>query len=146
MFDITPYRRIHNGTVQSYNPFRDFDSLERAFFGSRDPELFKTDIKDLGESFKLESELPGFKKEDIKLDLDDDTLTVTAERKSETEEKDAKNNYVRRERSYGTFSRSFDVSEIDTQNISAEYADGILSVILPKKKAQEPKSTRIEIK
>ena len=106
---------------------------------------FKTDIKDTGKEYELEADLPGFKKEDINIELDDNYLTIQAERKYENDEKDKKGNYVRRERSYGSFSRSFDVSGIDVSAIKASYQDGVLKLILPKKEEAVPATRRLEI-
>ena len=61
-----------------YNPFRDFEDINRAFFGDNSLAEFKTDIRDTGDGFLLEADLPGFKKEDIKLSLNGETLTIKA--------------------------------------------------------------------
>ena len=98
-----------------------------------------------GKEYELEADLPGFKKEDINIELDDTYLTIQAERKSETEEKDKTGSYVRRERSYGSFSRSFDVSGIDVSAIKASYQDGVLKLVLPKKEEIAPAARRLEI-
>ena len=91
----------------------------------------------------LEADLPGFKKEDIKIDLENDRLTIKAERKSEHE--DNKNGYVRRERHFGSFERSFDVSGIDTSGIKANYTDGVLTLTLPKRPELVPDNRSIVI-
>ena len=106
---------------------------------------FKTDIKDNGKEYVLEAELPGFKKEDIHVDIEDGYMTISAERSNETEKKDDKGNFVRRERSYGSFSRSFDVSSVKTEDITGEYKDGVLTLTMPKKEENVPTSRRIEI-
>ena len=89
---------------------------------------------------------PGFNKEDISLDLKENTLTISAVHKDQSEEKDEKNGYVRRERKIGSFSRSFDVSGIDVSKIDAEYTNGILLLHLPKKLPEPPASTTITIR
>ena len=124
MFELIPFDR-RNRSVVSFDPFR-------------------TDVSDDGDSYKLEAELPGFKKEDISIDIDNECLTISAERSFD--KKDDKNNYVKRERYYGSYSRSFDVSNIDIDKIEASYTDGILTPILPKKAAEIPASRRLEIK
>ena len=126
-----------------YNPFRDFEDINRAFFGDNSLAEFKTDIRDVGDGFVLEADLPGFKKDDIKIDLENDRLTIKAERRSESEDK--ANGYVRRERSFGSFERSFDVSGIDTQNIKANYSDGVLTLTLPKRPELVPDNRSITI-
>ena len=145
MFGLTPYEN-KNSSVSAYNPFRDLANFERSFFGESDLAEFKTDIKDMGDHFQLEADLPGFKKEDIKIDLDGDYMTISGERHSEFEEKDKKGNYVRCERSYGSYSRSFDISNIYADDISAEYKDGVLKMRLPKRKEESPAVKRLEIK
>ena len=135
MFELRPFER-RNNRMTAYNPW---DEMERAFFGdgawNRSLAEFKTDIQDKGDSYLLQADLPGFKKEDIHIDLDGETMTIRAERHSEHEEQDKKGSYVRCERSYGSYERAFDVSGIDTDKISAQYADGVLKLTMPKKSA-----------
>lgn len=122
------------------NLFNYLDNVEKNFFKdfSSDLSQFRTDIIDKGNKYVLQAELPGFKKEDIKIDLIDNTLTIKAEHNEDMEEK--KENFVRRERKYGSFSRSFDVSGINVENIHAAYNDGILELELPKVEKQIPQS------
>ncbi len=149
MFEISPYHR--NGL--SYNPFREMEELERCFFGepfsgffgSSDIAEFKTDVTDEGDSYVLEADLPGFAKQDIHLDISGNMLTINAERHSEHEEKDKKNKYVHLERSYGKYSRAFDVSAINTENIKAKYDNGVLKLTLPKKQQSLPESKQLSI-
>ena len=144
MFELIPFdRRTRN--VPAFDPFRMFEDLDRNFF-TNTPSVsdFRTDVKDSGDAYTLESELPGFKKEDIKIDIENDCLTISAERKNDSKEE--KDNYVKRERFYGSFSRSFDVSGINVDGIEAAYNDGVLTVKLPKKSAEIPASRRLEIK
>lgn len=131
MFELTPYERRHQRAL--FNPFRDMDNFEKSFWGDMAVADFKTDIKDNGKEYVLEADLPGFKKEDIHVDIEDGYLTISAERNSESEKKDDKGNFVRRERSYGSFSRSFDVSSVKTDAITGEYKDGVLTLTMPKK-------------
>ena len=88
MFELRPYR--NNNHMTTYDPFRDMEALERAFFGNRDflgdVGTFKTDIQDKGDHYLLEADLPGMKKEDIAIDIDGDNLTIKAERRNEHEE------------------------------------------------------------
>lgn len=142
MMYLTPYnRRFH--MVNSFNPFRELDRLEREFFGESSMNGFLIDIIDKGESYLLEAELPGFKKEDIKIDLDGDTMTISATRSSEN--RVDKKSYLRSERSYGSYRRSFDVSEIDQEQISAAYNDGVLTVTLPKLKSKQGNQRTLQI-
>lgn len=128
-----------------YNPFRDFEDINRAFFGDNSLAEFKTDIRDTGDGFLLEADLPGFKKEDIKLSVNGDTLTIKAERHSDFEDQDKKSGYLRCERSYGSYSRSFDVTGVDVSQISASYTDGVLRIRLPKQAPKQPDDRTIVI-
>ncbi len=142
MFDLMPFGRNER------NLFQYLDEVEKNLFDGLDTRVsrFRTDILDKGDRYVLEAELPGFQKEDIHLDLDGDTLTIHAEHTDEKEEKDDKKQYVRRERRYGSFSRSFDVSGIKTDQIAASYENGVLQLELPKAEpAPLPASRRIEI-
>ena len=107
-----------------------FDNFEKKFFGNTNASLpaFRTDIRDQGDKFLLEAELPGFQKEDISLELKEGILTIKAEHKENQDQKDDKGNYIRRERRYGSFSRTFDVSGIDENAITAVYNNGILEL------------------
>ena len=140
---LLPFFGRNNG-ISEFNPFREFDEIERAFFGSVSTG-FKTDIKDNGSEYILEADLPGFEKEDIKIDISDNCMTITAEKKSESEEKDDKGNFVRRERSYGAVKRCFDTSGIDVEKLKASYKNGVLKLVMPKQAQVTPPTKRIEI-
>ena len=144
MFELIPFggRR-----VSVYDPFRAFDEMERSIFSNDRNSVvsaFRTDVVDTGDAYKLDAELPGFKKEDIKIDVENDVLTISAERKLENDEN--KHNFVKRERFYGSYSRSFDVSGIEVDRIEAAYNDGVLTLTMPKKVETAPASRRLEIK
>ena len=141
---LVPYRK-NNNMMYPFNPFRMMDDMEREFFGESRTGSFNTDIRDTGDAFVLEADLPGFRKEDINIDVSDGTLSITAERHSEHEDKDKKGNYIRCERAYGKFSRRFDTSGIDTGAVKAAFQDGVLTLTLPKLVEQPPVSRRLEI-
>lgn len=144
MFGLTPYE--NRRTAITFDPFGEMEKLQRAFFSDRSAlSAFQTDIRDEGDSYLLEADLPGFKKEDIKIDLERDMLTISAQRRAEHEEKDDKGGYVRRERSYGSYERRFDISGIRAEDVSANYSDGVLRLTLPKKEAVQPVARRLEI-
>ena len=153
MFELRPFDHRNNHAMRTYDPFREMEEMERAFFGRpfggergfSGLTEFKTDIQDKGDSYLLEADLPGFKKEDIHIDLDGDTMTISAERHSEHEEKDNQGSYLRCERSYGSYQRSFDISGIEESGMKAEYADGVLKLTLPKKQQTVSSARRIEI-
>ena len=143
MFELIPFDR-RNRSVVSFDPFRTLDDIERSFFANTPAVTsFRTDVSDDGDSYKLEAELPGFKKEDISIDIDNECLTISAERIFD--KKDDKNNYVKRERYYGSYSRSFDVTDIDTDAIKVNYDNGVLTLRMPKKAPELPHSKRLEI-
>lgn len=138
----------------TYNPFRAIDEFEKRIFREpfapynlgADAGVFKTDIKEEDDKFVLEADLPGFAKDDISLDVDNEILTISAQRHSEHEEADKRDKYVRCERSYGSYSRSFDISAVDADKIEAAYENGVLTLTMPKKEALVPKKMRLEIK
>ena len=142
MFELMPfgYRR-----VSAYNPFRDFEEMSRSFWDNNNVSAFRTDITEKDGKYVLEADLPGFKKEDISVDIDKDCLTISAERKSEEKEENA-DSYIRRERYYGSYTRSFNVKGIDTEAITAAYNDGVLTLTMPKKEPEVPAARRLEIK
>lgn len=127
------------------NPFYDIDKLTRSFFDATPIRAFSTDIRDNGNSYTLSAELPGFQKEDITIDIDGDQLTIQAQHKTENDQKDEQGNYLRRERYYGSYSRSFDISQIEADGITAAYENGVLKLELPKRSAALPASRRLEI-
>ena len=143
MFEMMPFGR-HN-RMSTFDPFREMEKFEQSFFGNAFGGDFKTDIQDQGDSYLLEADLPGVKKEDIAVDIDGDRLTISAQRSSQSEEKDDKTHYVRQERSYGSYSRSFDVSGIRTEGITASYDSGVLDLKLPKKTVEVSSSRQINI-
>jgi len=147
MFEIRPYRR---NQLNTWNPFSEMEELQKHFFDNdffslRGLAEFKTDITDEGDSYQLKADLPGFGKEDIRLDIDGDYLTISAERHSEHEEKDKKGKFIRCERSYGSYQRSFDISGIKTDEIKAKYDDGVLTLKMPKKENLPAKTKHLEI-
>ena len=143
MFELVPYTRKRNVTF--YNPFDELEDMQRRFFGETAVRDFKTDIRDEGEHYLLEADLPGFKKEDISVNIEGETLTIRAERSESTDEKDSKGNYIKRERSYGSFSRSFDMTGIRTEDVAAAYENGVLKLTLPKRQETLPTSRKLEI-
>ncbi len=150
MFELRPFHRNQDIT---YNPFKAMEDFEKrffedpftGFFQNGDIAEFKTDISDQGDSYLLEADLPGFDKKDIHLDVQGNVLTINAQRHSKHEEKDKKGSYVRLERSYGQYSRQFDISGIDPKGIKAKYTDGVLRLTMPKKQPQLPESHTLEI-
>lgn len=139
MFGLVPFERN-----ELWNPFRDFEN--EFFQGFGNVTHCRTDIKDEGDKYVLECELPGFDKENIRISVNGSTLTLCAQRKTENSDKNSNGEYIRRERSYGSYCRSFDISGVDENSIDASYKDGILKLILSKKEKQQPEVKNIEIK
>ncbi len=141
MFDLMPFDR------RDTDMFHYFDTLGRSLFNGFGENFFSgfggTDIVDNGDSYELTADLPGFKKEEISVELNGGRLTVSAEHKEETNGDEK--NYIHRERRYGSVRRSFDISGIRADQIAARYTDGVLHLTLPKKAEEVPASHRIEI-
>lgn len=138
MYDLMPFGE---GSIFDY-----LNNFEKNWFGmgSKSMGSFKVDVVDKGDKYLLQAELPGFKKEDIYVDLDGNYLTIQA---SHTDEfsKTESDKVVRRERQYNSFSRSFNVSGIKSDGITAEYINGILELNLPKVSEEKTKTRKIEI-
>ena len=99
--------------------------------------IMKTDVKETEGSYELDIDLPGYKKEDVKAELKDGYLTVSAATNTNNDQKDENGKYIRRERYYGNCSRSFYVGENITQeDIKARFEDGILKIVVPKKETK----------
>ena len=143
MFELTPFVR-GNHSLAAFDPFKEMEEFDKHFFGRQLP-AFKTDIRETEQAYILEAELPGFSKEDIHAEVRNGYLTIHAEHKSKNDKKDENNNYIRRERSYGSFTRSFDLSGIKSDEISASYKDGVLLLTLPKAESKLEEGRRLEI-
>ena len=119
-----------------------FDDFARPMnvirYANPTPSAMKTDVKETDAGYELDIDLPGYKKEDVKAELKDGYMTISAEKKSEDGEKDEKSGkYLRRERYYGSCSRSFYVGEdITEEDIKAKFEDGMLKIAVPKKEPQ----------
>lgn len=141
MFDLMPFER---GNLTTYDPWKEMEDFEKRFFGRNMP-AFKTDIKETENAYVLEADLPGYAKEDIHAEIKNGYLTIRAERKAEKEKKDSEDRYIRRERSYGSYARSFDISGINAAGITASYQDGVLTLTLPKEEEKKPEVRTLEI-
>ncbi len=130
---LTPFERKTNLLFDDF-----FDDFDRHFFAPRPhsntahPPMraIRTDITDTGNGFLLEAELPGYEKDEISVDINGDYLTISAEKNTENNEN--KPNYIRKERFYGKSKRTFSLEGIDAANIGAKFANGILTLNLPK--------------
>ena len=131
-----------------FDLFRGFGNMDRALYGKHAQNVMKTDVKELDNGFEVDIDLPGFKKDEIRLQLENGYLTVNAAKGLDKDEQDKKGNYIRRERYAGTLSRSFYVGDaVSEEDIHAKYEDGILKLSVPKKapKAVEEKDGYIAI-
>ena len=139
MFTMIPYRSsMMNRPV---NPFA--DDFFRPFFSRTDEGMLRVDVRDQGENYLLEAELPGVAKEDIHVDIENDVLSIFVERNESKDEKN-ENGYVIHERRTGRMSRAFSVEGIRKDEIQAAYQDGVLRLTLPKEQPQ-PKETKRSI-
>lgn len=101
------------------------------------------DLEDKGDHFELTADLPGFSKDDIKIDIEDKIMTITAKKEESKETKEK--NYICRERRYGSYTRSFDISGAKADEISGSFKNGVLSIIIPKKEAPVKTNRRLEL-
>lgn len=147
--------------IARWDPFRELDDLQSRLStllghaavckdGAKDEALTVAewaplvDIAEDENEYLIKAELPGIKKDDVKVTVQHDVLTITGERAFEKEEKDKK--YHRVERAYGSFARSFTLPEdADGAKVAAEFKDGVLRVCLPKSEKAKPKSIEVTI-
>jgi len=121
------------------NFFNDFARPARRLVKYNRPvtNVMRTDVKESEEGYELLMELPGYKKEDVQAELKDGNLLIRAVSNTENEEKDENGKFIRRERFYGSCSRSFYVGDaVEQEDIKARFEDGILKLFVPKKEVQ----------
>jgi len=129
--------RMFDDTIRTLHP-TDGEELEK---GTWAPAV---DIYETNDSFVVSADLPGLNKDEIQIDLKDNTLTLKGEKKFE--EKVSKDNYIRVERAYGSFVRSFTLPQnVDPEKIKAKYKEGILEITIPKKEEAKPKQIKVEL-
>lgn len=138
--------------VPRHNSFIDdffSDPFDTGFWGTPStgrkplPSLMKTDIRETDKAFELEIDLPGFKKENVHAQLEDGYLTIEASTENETEDKDEKGTYLRKERFTGNCRRSFYVGDdVSEDDIHAKFDNGILHITVPKKQLPEPEDNK----
>ena len=129
-------------------PFYDDTKAEKKLYGHHAANLMKTDIQEHDDGYTLEMDLPGFKKDEIQIELNNGYMTISAAKGLDEDEKDKKSGkYIRRERYAGACGRSFYVGEhVEPEDIRAKFENGILQISLPKAaKKQLPKSNVIAI-
>ena len=136
-----------------FDDFFDDDFMRFPVWGGRNPlygknakNLMKTDVRETDDSYELDVDLPGFKKDEIHIDLKDGYLTISASKGMDKDKKDKKGKYIRQERYVGSCSRSFYVGDLEPKDVAAKYEDGILKVSLPKQEKKAlPESSSINI-
>jgi HSP20 family protein len=136
MFGLTPYnpnslKRRRSDLVNFNNLFEDFFRDSLIPLSDLKNDTFKVDVKETDEEYKIDAEMPGFKKEEIKIQCDDEMITISAERKEE--KKEEKENYIHQERFSSSVSRSLYLPNIEHEGIKAKLNDGVLKVTVPKK-------------
>ncbi len=122
-----------------------FDQFEKAFFGNRNPlygknakNMMKTDVREHESGYEVDVDLPGFKKDEIQVELENGYLTISASKGLDKDEQDKKGKYIRQERYAGAMQRSFYVGDgVSQEDVKAKYEDGILRLSIPKKSAPE---------
>ena len=118
------------------NFFRGFGNVDRALYGKHAQHMMKTDVKETDEGYEVDVDLPGFKKDDIHLELNNGYLTISTEKSLEKTNESKKGKMLRQERYSGVMQRSFFVGEHMTEeDIKASYESGVLHIIVPKKDA-----------
>ena len=130
------------------NFFRGFGNVDRALYGKHARNMMKTDVKETDEGYEVDVELPGFKKDEIHLELNNGYLTISTEKGLEKDKETKKGRMLRQERYAGVMQRSFYVGEqITEEDVKASYENGVLHLLIPKKdahKALEKKTILIE--
>lgn len=145
MFDLMTTKDNDREVAKQNRQPRDlFSSVLEDFMDLNEIAGFKTDIKETEDEYLIEAELPGMEKEDIDLELNNNYLTIKADNEEVIEEEE--DNYIRKERRRGKYQRSFRLSNVQQDEIEAEYNDGILEVSLPKIEKEKDKRKTIDIK
>ena len=117
-------------------PFRAFDDVDRRLYGKHANHLMKTDVKEIGNDYEVAVDLPGFKKEQVQLQLENGYLTITAAKGMDEEKRDHR--MIRQERYAGSMQRSFYVGEdLTADEVKAKFEDGVLTLTFPKKEARQ---------
>lgn len=146
MTRLVPFNK--NNSLLRTNGFTDFYNMLDDFFNDMSPgrslmnDSFKIDVRENEGDYRVDAELPGVKKEDISVELVDNRLSISVTREENTEEK--RDNYLHKERRFGSFSRSVYLADVQNDGITAKFNDGLLEITVPKAIRAE-KASRIEI-
>ena len=122
--------------------FPNTSSVEKALYGKHSKHMMKTDVKETEEGYEVLIDLPGFKKDELSVDLKDGYLTISAAKGLDKDEKDKKGNFIRQERYAGSMTRSFYVGDqITREEVHAKFEDGVLKLDVPKKEPTKLENT-----
>lgn len=135
--------------IDIFDPFREFFGLAPIREPQKEKEiknLMKTDVKEYDNEYELEIDMPGYDKKDINIDLNNGYLTISATKSDKLEEQDKKHKYIRKERYFGSVSRSFYVGDIKEEDVCAKLENGTLIINIPKEQPIKEEKKRIEIK
>ena len=126
---------------------KEFERMSRPLYGKHAQNMMKTDVREGEKSYELDIDLPGFKKDEVSIDLKDGYLTISAAKGLDKDAEDKKGKYIRQERYAGACSRSFYVGwDVEPDEISAKFESGILQISVPKEtRKPEVKSTSVSI-
>ncbi|MBQ7060188.1 MAG: Hsp20/alpha crystallin family protein [Clostridia bacterium] len=146
------YPRIFNDSIfddlmdMTFPTFRDLEDVDKKLYGKNAPHVMKTDVHEHDDRYEVDIDLPGFKKDEIGLSLENGYLTVTAAKGLDTDHNDKQGKLIRRERYAGSMQRSFYVGKnLDETDIKAKFEDGVLKLTVPKKEAKLPEKKVIMI-
>ena len=127
-------------------PMRELANVDRRLYGKNASHIMKTDVKETDGTYEVEIDLPGFKKDEINVKLEDGYMTISAAKGLDTEKKDKHGKIIRQERYAGAMQRSFYVGEgVKTEDVKAKYEDGVLKLDIPKKELNLPGNNTIAI-
>lgn len=148
MSDLVPNRRSNRNNMPWFKSFFNDDVFDNFWTNTMMPMMsfgrgLRADIRENDKEYAVEADLPGVDKKDIDVKWEDNLLTISA--RQEDVENEEKDDYIRRERNYGEFRRSFMLDNVRGQDIKAEFDNGVLKVILPKKNEGISRGKRIEI-
>ncbi|AET67697.1 molecular chaperone (small heat shock protein) [Desulfosporosinus orientis DSM 765] len=149
MFDIVPFAR-RNSVIPKTSDLFDIEGIFENLFNDRffpamykNSSQMKVDIKESEEAFVIEAELPGIQKDEMNIQIDEDKLTISVQKKEQKDEE--RDNYIRRERSYSAMTRSFAIANVEIEKANAKFENGILVINLPKKQEQVIKGRELQI-
>ncbi len=127
-----------------FGNFGNFGNIDRQLYGKHAAQVMKTDVHELEDGFEVDIDLPGFKKDEIKLSLENGYLSVSAAKGLNKDEKDKKGRLIRQERYSGSMQRSFYVGDaVREEDIKARFEDGVLKLNVPKKDAAKIPEKRV---